>query len=119
MMSINLNYIMNKHRRIIWPIVLLAIFIIISLSSCSQMYDDEWILGKTSSEIEKKYGSFDYLYNNPDQIEGNYYNGGCAYLTKEERVGFLGAHPEEYYMIFFNPEGKAYKVVKKWYVPGG
>ena len=114
----NLNNIMKRCRRTIWLTALIVI-LIISLSSCSQKYDDKWILGKTSSEIEEKYGTFDYIYSDPDQIDGNYYNGGCAYLTKEEKVGYLGTDPAEYYMIYFDSEGKAYEIVKKWYVPGG
>ncbi len=108
---------MKTHKCIIASLIML---IMISLSSCFQKYDEQWILGKSSSEIEEKYGSFDYFYGNPDcRLDGNYYNGGCAYIVKEENVGFLGTSPSEYYMIYFSSDGKAYRIEEKWIVPGG
>ncbi|MBQ9161716.1 MAG: hypothetical protein IJX74_00430 [Clostridia bacterium] len=67
----------------------------------------------------EKYGNFDYTSNPQNQINGNYFDCKCAYKTKEERVGFFGTDPAEYYAIYFDADGIAYKIDEKWYVPGG
>ena len=79
--------------------------------------DGKWIMGKTADEIEEKYGPFDIRQNREDDGEGNYIRAG--YKTKKERTGFFGTSPDEYYMIYFNAEGKAYLIDEAWYVPGG
>lgn len=111
--------IKKKHWMLICMAALLMIYGVMSLSSCAQKYDKEWILGKTSSEIEERYGPFDYCGNTEYRSDGNYYNGGCAYRTKEERVGYFGTDPAEYYRVYFDSEGKAYEIKEKWFVPGG
>ena len=89
------------------------------LLSCAK-YNADWIIGKTSSEIEDRYGTFDYIMSKSEKnSEGNYCTTTCAYLVKEERVGFLGTDPAEYYAIYFDEEGKAKRIYEKWYVPGG
>lgn len=88
------------------------------MSSCST-YDNNFIIGKTSSEIEEKYGDFDYTSNPQNLRDGNYFKCKCAYKTKEEKVGFLGTDPAEYYAIVFDEDGIAISVYEKWFVPGG
>lgn len=101
-------------------LLLLCILSLLCLTSCSR-YDEDWIIGKTSSEIEEKYGTFDVRIGG-DQMknkEGNYVSTCCGYLTREKQVGYLGTSPEEYFMIYFDKEGKAYRIEHPWYVPGG
>ncbi len=108
----------------VFRIVLVLLIVVVLLFLLSQIvaslrpdYDEGWIIGKTASEIEARYGSFDL----PGSIaeDGNYYNCGCAYRTKEARVGFFGTDPDEFFMIYFNGEGKAYDIKYPWFVPGG
>ena len=98
--------------------VLLNLF---SLCSCGgkYKYDKEWILGKTSSEIEERYGEFDRKPRQGSIYEkdGNYYNAQAGYLLKEERVGYLGTDPAEYYMIWFDEYGQAVGVDEEWSDP--
>lgn len=103
-------------------IIILILVLLMSLffcTSCTQ-YDTEWIIGKTSSEIEKRYGIFDNAPTSPEfQKDGNYINSRCGYIAKEEYVGFFGTYPNEYFVIYFDSEGKAYKIIEDWVVPGG
>ncbi len=105
-----------KYRCLAVSACLLLLSFLLCLSSCS--YDEDRIIGKTSSEIEAEYGPFDYIYGE-SVADGSYCNAGCAYRTKEAHVGFFGTDPAEYYMIYFDAEGKACKVQYPWYVPGG
>ncbi len=79
--------------------------------------DGKWIMGKTADEIEEKYGPFDIRKDPEDGIEGNYTEVG--YQTKKERVGFFGTYLDEYYVIYFDAEGKAKRIDAAWHVPGG
>jgi len=94
---------------------------LLHLSSCSgYKYKDDWILGKTSSEIEEKYGEFYLSPTDSEYIkDGNYVSCACAYKIREKRVGFMGTDPEMFYRIYFDADGKAYKVDDEWYIPGG
>ncbi len=87
----------------------LCILLALGLHSCSHRYDEDWILRKTEAEITERYGDFDSRYG----------ESGRGYLTREARVGYLGTDPAEYFMIYFDDEGKAYEVKYPWYVPGG
>ncbi len=101
--------------------VLLLFLCALCLTSCSR-YDEDWIIGKTSSEIVEKYGEFDLCFGKTElRADGNYYNGACGYVTKISRsiLGMETYPSDEYYMIYFNEEGKAYKVEPSWYQKGG
>ena len=81
------------------------------LSGCG--YDEEWIIGKTSVEIQEQYGTFYRVELLPDsryvQADADvfYKNADCYYLIEEERVGWLGTYPEEYFVIRFDENGIA------------
>ena len=117
----NNNIIKKKHIIVTLCFVLLIMLTLINLVSCTKTkYDKDWILGKTSSEIEEKYGSFHSAPTSSDsKKDGNYFNCSCFYLIREERVGFFGTDPAMYYRIYFDSDGKAYDVREKWFVPGG
>ena len=81
------------------------------LSGCG--YDEEWIIGKTSAEIQERYGTFYQVrvlpYGDPIEVNEDTIckNAEGYYLTKEERVGWLGTYPEEYFVIRFDENGIA------------
>ena len=55
----------NKITFRISVLLMLLSFIIVTCCSCvDEKYDKKWIIGKTSSEIEERYGKFDILLNN-------------------------------------------------------
>lgn len=91
--------------------VFLLLLLLFCLSGCG--YDEEWILGKTSAEIQEKYGTFYKVtllpYGDPIEVNENviYQNAIAYYLIEEERVGWLGTYPEEYFVIRFDENGKA------------
>ena len=65
------------------------------------LYNDHWIIGKSISEIEKRYGVFDKHFGNSSK----------GYCVKPSTTDWWGdATWPEYYMIYFNENGKAYKV---------
>ena len=98
-------------------LLLLCALCLSCLTSCSR-YDEDWILGKTSSEIVEKYGEFDLCFGGTElRADGNYYDGACGYVTKEIDPEIYPS--DEYYMIYFDEEGKAYKVEPSWYQKGG
>ena len=101
---------MKKTKRFI-SIFILCVLLSTVLSGCG--YDEEWIIGKTSVEIQEQYGTFyrvellpggPYVQADADVF---YKNADCYYLIKEERVGYLGTYPEEYFVIRFDENGIA------------
>lgn len=97
--------------------ILLLFLCALYLTSCSR-YDEDWIIGKTSTEIVEKYGEFDLCFGKTELgADGNYYNGACGYMTKKIDPEIYPS--DEYYMIYFDEEGKAYKVEPSWYQKGG
>ncbi len=64
------------------------------------LYNDRWIIGKSASEIEEKYGEFEKHFSN-----------SSGYCVKPSRIDWWGdATWPEYYMIYFDENGIAYKV---------
>jgi len=113
---------MNK-RLTISILCFLLIGVIVSLSACSSQivagkYDKDWILGKTSSEIEERYGEFD-LCNSSTQINenGNYYRTSCGYMTKQWSP--YATAKDEFFMICFDEDGVAYEFKENYPRPGG
>ncbi len=95
------------HKKLVAFILLVCLFAML-FSACSKHpYDEEWILGKTSAEIEAKYGSFDRQ-GNYRQEDGKFYSCRVGYIIKESRVSFFGRTTEELFIIHFNAEGIAY-----------
>ncbi|MBR4053894.1 MAG: hypothetical protein IKK06_03735 [Clostridia bacterium] len=101
---------MKKAKRFI-SIFILCVLLSTVLSGCG--YDEEWIIGKTSVEIQEQYGTFYRVELLPDsryvQADADvfYKNADCYYLIEEERVGWLGTYPEEYFVIRFDENGIA------------
>lgn len=80
---------------------------VLLFSACKQHhYDAEWIIGKTSAEIEEKYGKFDrkeWDY----QEDGLLYGTDAGYIIKESRQSWYGKTTEELFVVRFNQEGIA------------
>ena len=100
-----------KKRKILLALLCLCFLLPLCLSGCG--YDEEWIIGKTSVEIQEQYGTFYRVKLLPDsryvQADADvfYKNADCYYLIEEERVGWLGTYPEEYFVIRFDENGIA------------
>jgi len=96
--------------------LLLALALLMSLAGCARhRYDEGWILGKTSAEVEARYGPFAISGLDRDE-DGRYRSCLCGYVIKEKRVGALGTDPEILFVIHFNAEGIA---VETKVAPGG
>ena len=87
--------------------VVLAFIISCPLSSCAQhSYDEEWIIGKTSSEIEERYGRFDrFEWGYRD--DGLLYSTDAGYIIKASTVSWHGKTTEELFVVHFNEVGLA------------
>lgn len=69
------------------------------------LYEDDWIIGKDADQIEQRYGSYDI---NWETIYGSLIKGYCVKPSTTDWWG--DATWPEYYMIYFDKNGKAYKV---------
>jgi hypothetical protein len=91
------------------------------------MYNTSFILGKNSNEIQEKYGEFDKVMPHAGfstnlseckNDEGLYINCTAAYFTGEGHTDLsiisILFFPtfDEYYLIYFDSDGIAYKVDK-------
>lgn len=82
-------------------------------------FDKEWIIGKTSAEIEQKYGAFDISMIPLDDGDVLYRNCGCGYMTKRGVQGLLGTPTDEFFMIYFDSDGIACEIKENVARPGG
>ena len=77
------------------------------LFACSQYsYDEEWMIGKTSAEIEERYGKFDRREWDYRE-DGLLYGTDAGYIVKESQVSWFGKTTEELFVVRFNQEGVA------------
>ena len=89
--------------------ITLIFMLLFSFLGCTKsQYSESDFIGLTSKEIVEKYGDFDHRRSNPSD-DGLYRNCGCGYMVKEAKVGFLGTTPPEYFMVYFDGEGIAYR----------
>ncbi len=90
--------------------VLLLAAIIVSMSGVIQAggYVPAWIKGKTSVQIEERYGAFDGC-EAPMDEDGFYRDTVCYYVTKEKSDGWFGAKAGERLLIYFDETATAYK----------
>ena len=90
------------------------------LNGCTaNIYNEEWVIGKTPDEIMEEYGEPYGIYYYTDSTTPSDTILRIQYMTKEKRIGFLGTDPAEYFAIWFNRDGKAYRAEKNWVPPGG
>lgn len=101
--------------------IFLIVSIVFALAGCDRdaLYDKEWMIGKTSKQIQARYGKFDYATEDKDE-DGLYKDCRCIYNLKvgatEKYTG--DPEPDEYLYVDFDENGVAYKV-HKWRDPGG
>lgn len=94
----------NKRLLLLCMVLFVVVF---SSSACTQhRYDEEWIIGKTSAEIEARYGSFDRL-GMEYQEDGLLYSCRAGYVIRESRTTFLGQTTEKLFVVHFNDKGIA------------
>lgn len=97
-----------KKQRYFYPFFALMLSLAL-LCACDKIpYDTEWIIEKTSAEIETRYGEF-YQCSMPQSEDGLYRSCRCSLVIKERRVGFLGTSPAEVLSISFDENGIAYR----------
>ena len=77
------------------------------------IFDESWIFGKNSDEIQAKYGKFDQIGKLNEQ--GLCYDSCCSYSTQD----FPDIGLKESYVIYFDSDGIAYKIVKRATPKGG
>ena len=95
-------------KTIIAIITTIIVFLIIALigvywynhpTHC--FYEDRWIIGKNADQIEQRYGEFDKHFGSSSK----------GYCVKPSTTDWWGdATWPEYYMVYFDESGKAYKV---------
>lgn len=109
---------MSKHiirNRIGLLASLFCIIFFIESCAASQKYDEEWILGKTYSQIVEEYGEFDLC----SSVDAQGINCACGYLTGTNLRNMWEELPDEFFMIYFDDSGVAYRVKKNVPRPGG
>jgi len=98
----------NMMKRILC--LALLVVLLAALVGCKpsyQIYDEKDFIGLTSKQIEDKYGTFDHEHALPD--DGGFRSTFCGYIVREKQVGYLGTEPPEYFLIYFDENGIAYK----------
>ncbi len=86
----------------------LLITLLFTLCACREdtgMYEPDWIIGKTSLQIESKYGEF-YQEGTLRSSDGLFRNTECHYFLKERPL-FFGDVEITLFSIHFNENGIA------------
>jgi hypothetical protein len=102
-----------KNKKILPFVSITALIIITTIGTywyfhpTHYKYNDRFIIGKSISQIVKRYGEFDRVFYT-DLSETVIHSG--LYLVKPTVVGFMGTSWPEYYTIIFE-DGKAIKVL--------
>ena len=89
-------------------LLMLWFLLIFMLSGCGRKFDPDDYIGKTSAEIMEEYGEFDYVVGDME-TDGLYRSTKGGYIYREKQVGFLGTSEEEFFFIYFDENGIAYK----------
>ena len=106
--------ISNKQKKtvIILAIIIISIIIFAVFNVTSTKLSENWIIGRSSNEIEERYGEFDLNFENKSayEIPEDFFDRVWRY--------FMGGTPINYYYIEFDENGMAEKVYIAPY-PGG
>lgn len=102
----------NNKKTIVAIAITITVILIIALIGVywythptHYLYEDRWIIGKTADQIEQRYGSYD---DNSETIYGLLIKRYCVKPGRTD--GWGNPIWPEYYTIFFDEDGKAYKV---------
>lgn len=111
-------------------IFIVIVILLASLTSCSvnkfidksYMYDSKQIIGRSSEEIQSKYGIFDFTDVKLNE-KGSYCDGWCGYLTANgiNDIDFymlIAPTYDEYYLIHFDKNGLADTIEKRANIKG-
>ena len=100
---------MNKRLKVLLCIaVMIAVLVAAgcAIYKAIRPYDPDDFVGLTHEKIVEQYGEFDVVRSYHAQTGGY---GACGYTVEPKRVGFLGTEPPEYFMVYFDENGIAYK----------
>lgn len=91
-------------------VVFLGLLVVAGITAvCLQLKYLEFkdnVIGKTSIEVQERYGKFDNSYTSPD-ADGEYRQTVCSYIVIRKRVGLLGTEPPYLVSISFDANGIA------------
>lgn len=88
-------------------IALLLCTVLLLFSACTfHGYDDDWMIGKTSAEIEARYGTFDKLGMNYEE-DGLLRKTCAGYIIRESRTSWFGRTTEQLLVVYFDELGIA------------
>ncbi len=88
-------------------VILVCILFSALLVACSNYkYDDAWIIGKNSAQIEEKYGSFDRRAVAYD-ADGLLRNCRAGYVIEPSRKTWHGKTTEQLFCVYFDADGIA------------
>lgn len=101
-------------------LIILLVILSISFTSCLSLrlnkkyaYDADWMIGKTSFQIQEKFGQFNYTSADRNE-DGLYYNCECGYYTfRGEGIFYNGVIWQKYLILHFNEDGIVYKISEK------
>jgi len=95
-----------KSRTLLFISLILCAVLVLFSACTHQSFDAEWIIGKTSAEIEERYGPFDRL-GMEYQKDGLLYNTDAGYVISESRTTWHGRTTETLFVVHFNEDGIA------------
>ena len=99
----------------------LIVSLMFALFGCASdwRYNKEWMLGKTSKQIQARYGEFD-THTKEVSEDGLYRDCKCGYYVNADAKQMIGGDPEPpvYLYIKFDVNGIAYDVFTM-NLPGG
>lgn len=95
-------------------LLLLICALLCSMSGCRRFdYDPDWIIGKNSAEIQKRYGAFDFC--NAEASDDGLVRDCVAtyYIRKDAKQLFGDPLPDIKFHIWFDETGIAYKAYRR------
>lgn len=89
----------------------LIVSLMFALFGCASdwRYNKEWMTGKTSKQIQARYGDFDG-HSEEASEDGLYRDCRCVYILKKDQRNWGGTEFDEFLYILFDENGIAYKV---------
>lgn len=90
----------------ILSIALILVVLYLCYAGFSSGYREKDFIGKTSAEIVKQYGSFDFTTIAVGE-DGLYKNCKCGYIVQESSVKFGGTSREMMFFVVFDENGTA------------
>ncbi len=95
-------------------LLLLICALLCSMSGCRRFdYDPDWIIGKNSAEIQKRYGAFDFC--NAEASDDGLVRDCVAtyYIRKDAKQLFGDPLPDIKFHIWFDETGIAYEAYRR------